>query len=431
MPPDITKFRMKTHGKLFQVWNEDVHEKTAIICCIFMVAGLFFSRALLSLSMFLMFVNALHPSYILQYLKLWKRNTFSMLCLAFFGSYLISGFWSSDTGFWWAATINKLPFVILPFAFFSIPLHKDKVQRIIILSVALMQLAVITYSIFQIAQDWSHYLEGYNVSKPIPTTKYNDHIRFSLSLVLSVFLIVYLLMQQSRQMLSNIWRAILILVIIVFVGYIHLLAAKTGVICLYLSALLFVITQIGRKHKLLAGVIVVAIAILPVMGYYFIPTFKTKIQYVQYEFDQTKTLHHYNYTLSDAGRMITYEIGGKAIMQHPLAGVGAGDIMDEMRKGYQKSYPEVVSDQQFGPINQFMFTALSVGIPLTFILLALSFAPLFLRVKYKIYITITVLALFISLMVEYPLELQFGVFTYLFFMLLWIGILLPRTEVRR
>ena len=417
---------MKNNGQLFRIWNEEVHEKTAVICCIFMIAGLFFSRALLSLSMFLMFVNALHPVYIAGYWKHWKNNAFSMLCLAFFGAYLVSGLWSTNFNFWWAATVNKLPFVILPFAFYSIPLYKDKVQKIFIISLALMQLIVIGYSVFLLSQNWHYYLTGYSISRPLPTTKYNDHIRFSLSLVLSVFLILYLLMEQGKKKLSLAAQAGLAAIIVVFVIYIHLLAAKTGVLCLYIGALLFVITRIGRKHKLAAVLLTLLIACLPVLGYYFVPTFQSKVGYVQYEYFKTKNDGHYDYTLSDAGRMITYELGAKAISEHPIAGVGAGDIMDKMTEGYNQFYPEVKTNQRFGPINQFMFTALSVGIPLMLTLIGLLCAPLFLKANNKIYLSITIIILFISLMVEYPLELQFGVFTYLFYILLWMGILLPK-----
>ncbi len=95
----------------------------------------------------------------------------------------------------------------------------------------------------------------------------------------------------------------------------------------------------------------------------------------------------YDYTLSDAGRMITYDIGGKALRAHPLTGTGAGDLMTEMRAGYAKYYPEVSADQQYGPINQFMYTALAVGIPLTVFLCAMVFAPMFMAVRHRLYLS--------------------------------------------
>jgi O-antigen ligase len=413
---------MKPTTNLLNKWNY-IHEKIGIICCLLMIAGLFFSRALLSLSMFVMFVNALHPRFLKQYWNEWSRNVFSILCTAFFFSYFISGLWSADSSYWLKATINKLPFVILPFAFLSIPLHKEKVQRLIIFSLAAMQLLLIGYSLVELALHWDYYMKGYHFSRPIPTTKYNDHIRFSLSLVLSFFIIMYLLLEKKKELINKTAKWILTAILCIFFIYIHILAAKSGILCLYLGMFVFVIFRIGRKNKLLALFLTLVIASLPFLGYIFVPTFKTKIDYVRYEQQKTKEDKHYDYTLSDAGRMITYDIGTKAIKEHPALGVGAGDLMDEMREGYGKYYPEVTEEQQFGPINQFLFTALSVGIPLSLILLAMCIAPFLLKVNDRIYLIVTALALFISLMVEAPLELQFGVFTYLFFILTWISIL--------
>jgi len=414
---------MSRGNTLKSIWDESVCEAVAVICCLFMIAGLFFSRALLSLSMFVMFANALHPDHLKQYLRVWRKDAFSLLSTGFFLVYLISGLWSENTGFWFSATLNKLPFVVLPFAFLSVPLHKKKVQCILISGLVVMQLGVIAYSLLEVFSHWDYYLQGYHFSRPIPTTKYNDHIRFSLSLVLSVFLLLYLVLGKRGKPLPSWFKWTAAFAAFVIVVYIHILAAKTGIICLYLAAIIFAIGKLGRIRKGYALVAVLLIALLPVAGYRLVPTFRVKMDYVLYEVAQTRLSHRYDYTLSDAGRMITYEIGGAAIKQYPLAGVGAGDVMDEMIKGYDRLYPEVSGDQRFGPINQFMFTALSVGIPFTIVLLALSLCPFFIKVKNRAYLVLTNAVLLISLMVESPLELQFGVFTYLFFILIWIGIL--------
>lgn len=348
-----------------------------------------------------------------------------MLCLGFFLTYFISGLWSSDLSYWLKATINKLPFIILPFVFLSIPVHKEKVRNTIIFSLIFMQLLLIGYSLTQLALHWDIYIKGYEFSRPIPTTKYNDHIRFSISLVLSSFMILYLLFEKNT--IKKAAKYILTAILFIFIIYIHILAAKSGLICLYLSLMIFGIFKIGRRNKVLGFLIALFIISLPFLGYLFVPTFKTKIDYVNYELHKTKEADRYDYTLSDAGRMITYEIGSEAIKEHPLLGVGAGDLMDEMRQGYKRDYPEITADQQFGPINQFMFTALSVGIPLSLVLLAMCVLPFFMKINNRIYLIVTSLALIVSLMVEAPLELQFGVFTYLFFMIIWINILKKQT----
>jgi hypothetical protein len=419
---------MKQHSTLFTFWNKDARGRFAILCCLGMMAGLLFSRALLSLSMFVMFLNALHPASIRENFISWRKSAFAVLSFVFFCTYLFSGFWSSNLDFWQAAVTNKLPFAVLPFAFLSAPLYKVKYQRLLIVGIALMQMLVVIGSLLQLGLHTEYYLEGYNFSRPLPTTKYGDHIRFSLSLVLSLLMFCYLLFEKKETPLPRWMKAFLVFNIVLFIVYVHILAAKTGLICLYLATLLYIISYVGKKSKALATTLAVGVLCLPLIAYNVIPTFKTKIDYVFYEIEKYRQDKRYDYTLSDAGRMITYDIGAKAIAAHPVAGVGAGDVMDEMRAGYKKYYPEVAPDQQYGPINQFMFTALCIGIPLSLLFVLMVFAPFLAPLNNRTYLSITVWLLLVSIMVESMLELQFGVFTYLFFIMFWLSALRVRKE---
>lgn len=424
MPAIIIVARgMNRTNNQFIVRQETVYEWIACICCLGMIAGLFFSRALLSLSMFLMFLNALFPGKAKESWQAWKQDKFSIFSMLFFGTYLVSGLWSEDKDFWLAAALNKLPFLILPFAFATAPLYKEKFQRTVITGIVLMQLLVVGYSLVQLLLNTDFYLSGYSFSNPLPTTKYNDHIRFSLSLVLSLLLSFFLLFEKQETPLPKILRIFLGCCALLFIGYLHILAAKTGLVCLYFMLACYIIIKLYKHHKLLTFVFIGALALIPVVSYFTVSTFRTKIKYVVYEFEKSKQEKKYDYTLSDAGRMITYDIGAKALKEHPLTGTGAGDLMTVMREGYARDYPEVSADQQYGPINQFMYTALAVGIPFTLLLCGMVFAPLFVVVRHRLYLVITTLVLWIAIMVEAMLEVQFGVFTYLFFVLFWLAAL--------
>lgn len=419
---------MKQHSTLFTFWNQNARDRFAILCCLGMMAGLLFSRALLSFAMFVMFLNALHPAAIKENFIRWRKNVFAVLSFVFFCTYLFSGFWSTNLDFWQAAVTNKLPFAVVPFAFLSAPLYKIKYQRILIIGIALMQMMVVIGSLLQLGLHTDYYLEGYNFSRPLPTTRYGDHIRFSLSLVLSLLMFCYLLFENKEVPTPRWMKIFLAFNIVLFILYVHVLAAKTGLICLYLAALLYIISYTGKRSKVLAAILAIGILCLPLIAYNVIPTFKTKIDYVFYEIEKYRQDERYDYTLSDAGRMITYDIGAKAIAAHPIAGVGAGDVMDEMRAGYKKYYPEVAADQQYGPTNQFMFTALCVGIPLSLLFVFMVFAPFFAPLSNKKYLNITVWLMLVSIMVESMLEVQFGVFTYLFFIMFWMSALNVQKE---
>lgn len=396
-------------------------EWLATICCIAMIAGMFFSRVLLSFSMLLLFMTALRPGVIAENWNRWKQSKFAVLSLVFFLIYLFSGLWSENKDFWLASATNKLPFAALPFAFMAAPLHKEKFQRAVIISILLMQLAIMGNSLYQLMINKDFYLNGYSVSQPLPTTKYGDHIRFSLSLVMSILMSFYLLFERQTKNISKGFKVLLWLSILISLVYIHILAAKTGLICLYLMAIIYGVAKLIKRNKVMALLLALAIISLPFIAYRIIPTFRTKTNYVIFEITKSRKEKRYDYNLSDAGRMITYDLGSKAILAYPWLGVGAGDVMDEMRKGYRSYYPEVSSDQQYGPINQFMFTALSVGLPLSLFLVAFVLSSFFADVRLKLYLVITSCLMLTSMMVEAMLELQFGVFSYLFFILFWMS----------
>ena len=407
--------------------TETFQDWISALCCIGMIAGMFFSRVLLSSSMLILFINSLQPSSIADNWRTWRHNKFAVCSFLFFLAYLISGFWSEDNDFWMASATNKLPFAVLPFAFLSARLYKEKYQRIIIVGIIALQLIVVANSIIQLLLHTDFYLKGYHLSHPLPTTKYGDHIRFSLSLVMTILMSFYLLFEQQKKPLAKWLKVFLSFNIVVSICFIHVLAAKTGLMCLYILAIVYAMAKLWKRSKLGALIVAISIMILPFIAYKTLPTFRAKIDYVSYEIAKSKQDGRYDYTLSDAGRMITYDIGSKAISNHLLIGVGAGDVMLEMRKGYEKYYPEVETNQQYGPINQFLFTALSIGLPLTLLLLGLTISSFVGVVKLRLYLVLTSLIMLASIMVESMLELQFGVFTYLFFILFWMSAL-RRTE---
>lgn len=400
--------------------NKNIHEWTACICCVAMLAGMLFSRALMSVSMIVLFINALYPGRLKVTWSRWKQDNFTKWGLLFLITYIISGVWSKDTGYWIASWVGKLPFAFLPFAFLSVPLQQFKFRLFITIGIAILLTGAISYSLAALIMDPSYYLAGYEYSHPLPTTVYGDHIRFSLSIVFSMLMCLFLIFEPQEQPLSRNTRILLYAFCILFFIYLHVLAAKTGIMALYLMLLLYVFLKITAKNKWLGIAAMIILPILGIIAFAVIPTFRTKIEYVRREIDQYKRDGRFDYNFSDNGRMITYEIALHIIGQKPLTGTGSGDLMKEMKDGYSLLYPEVPEKNRLVPHNQFLYSATATGIPFSLALISMVFSPLFMRRnKEKIYAVITALVMIAALMVEAMLEVQFGVFIYLFFTLLW------------
>lgn len=386
-----------------------------------MIAGMMWSRALLSLSIVVAFANALHPTTLFGFWQDWRKSRFALACFLFFMAYVLSGFWSIDKEQWWASVTNKLPFAVLPFAMLALPLQKGQIQKTLVAFLLLTQLAVVFYSTFIFVTNVDYYIHAYNISHSLPTTKYDDHIRFSLSLVASLIILLYYLFENKTVFHRKNEQWVLGIVGVVFILYLHLLAAKTGLIALYVALLSFSVYWFVQKKNVrkIMPFFWALVIVLPLLLYFLTPTFRKKVDYVGYEFRNTTQTDSLNYNFSDAGRILSYKMGLKVWQQHKWLGTGVGDIKTVIADAYQESHPEVPAENYLIPHNQFLFSLVALGIVLGMSLLILCWYSFFEPSSPMFYRKMTSVIMIIAMLAEAMLEIQFGVFIFLFFLLFW------------
>ncbi|MEZ5045587.1 MAG: O-antigen ligase family protein [Chitinophagaceae bacterium] len=401
--------------------SQQTRYRIALLSSIGLLAGFFFSRAVLSISFMALFVNAIHPDQIRVAYKQWKQNYFLLFSLAYFLLYFLSVLWSHDKHTWLVEVIKKLPFAIMPFAMLSLPIKQKKYLLLVIGFLFLFDIIIIGRGLVALYFHYDEYLHGYSVSKVLPTTKYNDHIRFSLTLVFSLYLALFLILEK-KQWLRKTYIYLLVAFCLLLFTYIHILAVKSGVIALYLSMPIFVALRFWKRNKGLVLALIIGICIVPLVAFYTLPTFKNKVYYIKWEIDRIskhneELASHY----SDDGRLITYAVGYEVLKQSSLLGVGAGDMNTEINKGYARKFPEVPQANRWVPINQFFCSSLAIGIPLMLMsLLPMMLIPLFNKKnKWYVYGATTCIIFLFASNVESMFENQLGVFVYLFFTLFW------------
>lgn len=377
-----------------------------------MLAGFLLSRALLSVGTIAFGAVALwgvHP-------REWLKQKWWLLGVAWVAIYIISGLWSDNMPQYNERVSVKLPVLLLPLGFGLLAPFTNQQLRTFTVGAAVVFLGSMFYSMYFLLSDPAYYIEQYRFSKVLPTLGGHDYIRYSLSIALTIIWCIYALFRMKG---GKAFRWLMWITIPVLTIYLHVVAVKTGILVLYLFILLAGFYIAFRRKPVIGVGLIVGIFLLFKLGYKYVPTFEQKVDYFNYSW---KVFSEGNYSsdYSDIGRLVSYDIALKLIPDYIPVGTGIGDMHDVMREGYGKYYPQVPEFQQLKPHNQFLIVALGCGIPALLIFLVWVFYPLvWIRKNIDGFFLFAIwTVLWIPLMVEPTLELQFGVYVYLFFVLL-------------
>jgi O-antigen ligase len=388
------------------------HDAIAFIACATVIVGMYVSRAMMSMGMIALLANAILNVQLGANLKRFLTKTHLLLITGYVLLLSVSFFWSSDKVFFNERFQIMIPFLILPFSFFSISRWEMKWYDILILLFIILNLGGIGWSMGQYLQQKDTYDIGYGFSKLIPTPFEDDHIRFSLAVVMSICFCVDLF---SRY--KNMWfKVVLVLIVFIDILYIHILSAKTGILAFYLVTCLFVIYMLfSLEYKRIGIIILLCCMTLPFVMYTLFPSFKNKIGYVRYTFDQMGNTEKQAY-VSDEGRLISYEYALESIRKYPLIGVGLGDVYQEMAVRYDKDF-KGQHIKVLLPHNQFLMVGMAVGVfGMVYLIVMLFFILKIVRKNDFLYFSFCLIML-MTMMIEPLFETQFGTCIFLFFLL--------------
>jgi len=391
----------------------------ALICILGMMIGFLVNQVALSISMFLFCVNALRGVRPAR----WLQNKWWLLGIAWLLVIIISYFWSEDKAHWERAFQVKLPLLLFPVACgFMPPFSARQLQWLTALMGAVL-LCGVCYSISFLIINPQKYLLEYRWSVLLPTPCLQDHVRFSISLALYIIWCVFLWPWIGER----IFKIVLGILVGLFVIYLHVLAAKSGLVALYVFLVAWGIYMAVVKRKLAGLVIILSIPVLLLAATKYIPTFSERKDYIGYAWDMLR-IGDRSGKYGDVNRLMSYKLAFHIMRQHPLLGVGAGDVLGEMKKGYDEFYPQVEDRARLLPHNQFLVEGVACGIPAMLLFAVWVFYPLtWLRKRtgypqrtgrQRFFFFIVWLLLLSQLLIEPVLEVQYGVFVYLFF-LLW------------
>jgi hypothetical protein len=376
-------------------WQEDW--VSAMLVLLF--AGLLVSRALVSLAsvaMLLPFLFSFKQRFV-DHKYIWAIGLILL-------PVIISGLWSNDKTLWWNSVSVKLPLLTMMLGLITTPLSKQRWMQVAWSFVIIISLGC-CWSLFQYALNLSYIQAAYLQAKVMATPSDNDHIRFSWMVIIAIVLGIRCLKAELHKAKQFVLSGLLISLVL----YLHILASKTGLVCLYLGAFIYLCDAILIKKNTKAGIgILLAISAVAFICYTQMPTLRNRIRYVLYDFENYSKgnfMPGYN----DAARWLSIKAGYQITNENPLSGVGFGDMLSTVDQWHQKNHPNSFDYERFLPANEWLVYGTGSGWPgmicfsFGFILL------LFYSTKKNIEsVVLTVVSIF-PFLIDDTLEGQYGV----------------------
>jgi O-antigen ligase len=384
----------------------------ALVC---VAVGLLTSRALLSSGTILFIANSIINPSVKKYWNQFRNDRVSVALTFIFFIYLFSGIYCTDAQEWLFRIRTKLPFLLLPFSFYSLyPLKKIELQRYLYFFFFFMLGAAII-NFFNYLQHYSYYNSIYSYGNVIPTPI--NHLRFSSLISFDIFIGVYLF--SEKFFLFQKWERIFIFIGVLFLlAFLHIMAVRSGLLGFYLCILYFFIKSILERKWRTVFICLACFFLLPLISYYSMPTIKSKVNYTRYDINSFANNASSLTGLSDASRLLSYEKSIELIKQHPWIGISAGNVIPTFRTLYS-DHPEVAGENR-QPLNEFLFICVATGIIGLLIFSYAIIQPLWFHRRTMGFLfasfNIIILSSFLS---DITVEEQWGICIYLLFTLLF------------
>ncbi|GAB5554108.1 MAG: hypothetical protein Sapg2KO_36990 [Saprospiraceae bacterium] len=359
-------------------------------------------------------VVALRPGLAQRWQAFIKAPHFYILLAYFFLTFWgIGGL--EDTSYWLSRLRIKLPFLILPLAFFFLPRPSNRaLDGLLYFLVGLLVLTSLGVLInYLLDFEAINKLIKQGQTLPLPC----NHVRFSLLLAFGVLIAMYLYFQKYYWKWP--WEKYLQLGAALFLfAFIHVLSVRSGIVVVYATLFLLVIRYIFKTGRWLLGAgVLLAMAAFPFLAYQTMPSLRAKVDYVKYDLFMYQHGHE-DAKLSDSARWISLKIGWDIFKAHPVVGTGVGNFKSAVQNHYEQNYPAISPLERKMPHNQFLSVLGATGVLGFLLFLGVFLLPIFYQENHQHWLLLGFyLIIFLSFMVENTIENAMGVGFFIYYLL--------------
>ncbi len=269
----------------------------------------------------------------------------------------------------------------------------------------------LSYPIFWYITHYQETLIRYGSGQTVPVWMDDDHVRFGMFLAVCCLISLVSFVQQKIMRLIGIFLLVSIFILAIRTAWIMILI-------MILVAALFILIYGTRFQKRVLIIGIIAFISLAAITYQLSPGIQQKIAYTLYDWQQFEA-GKADPTLSDATRRVINSESWKLI-QAGQNNIGWSAIDDVIKDSVQKNYPQQKFD--FGwPFNQWLFWWMGSGIIGLLFFSAWLIYPLIHGIRKKnIALSAVSAAIIVSCLIETNLAYQYSVWIHAWVVaLLW------------
>lgn len=343
---------------------------------------------------------------------LWE-NKILFLFFVYFLVHLLGVFTADDLDFWLVRFRLKLPFLVFPLAFASMPRFDRTISQFLMVLFLLLLLSVSIPVFSDMLVRFDELKEMYSKGKVIETPF--NHIRFSLMIAFGTGLSLFLYLK--KWVIKNSKERFLYAGLsIFFFLFLHLLAVRSGLVCFYIAAFVALVMYVAQSKKYLLGLgLLVVMLGVPYVLVNNVPSLKKKMHHTMYTWERINKPDKMQ-KMSDSKRQVSWQLGYNLVKENPFTGVGIGNVLSEMNDQYDRHFPDFEQEHRLIPHNQFLFVGVAFGLIYMCVFIATIFAPLTINevrtdILYVFFFTIMLM----SFLFEATIEGALGTAIYLIF----------------
>jgi len=345
--------------------------------------------------------------------RTWKEQWWPILVFSgIFIFHIIGLFYSEHLDRGISDVTGKLSLLLFPLVYgLAMPLSRQ-FRRITLICFAAGTIFSIIFDLVSSAADYSRtgMISEFYMSAFSPVF-HPSYVAMYVNMAIAVLLTSLTAFTFTKKQIGLIWGLVFFLAVsLVFPS------SKMGFITFGFLVVFFLVKWASQKRLMHANsLLIIGISIVTAVFINYNPVASNRVNSAIAYADGDRTPSKSDQIESTGARIFAWKATLAEIKEHPL-GVGTGDINVELEKRFRETGLDKLADKGLNPHNQYLQTAMALGIPaIAWFLFSLifPFAKIFKTKDWLYAFFLCIVAL--NLMVESMLEKQSGVIFFAFF----------------